>query len=1135
MSAIKAMHKSILIGCLAVVSILTVVSIASALQLELKSHYPFGPPYDVVAEDGFLYIGTGCEVRVWDISDESDITKLNWNNSIAKIYTRSLVMGLYIKKNYLYIAAQKHFVIADVSNPYSPRIVGILENPNPTYDFKDVEVKDNYAYLTGKVVYVVDISDKSNPRIVGQISVDGSWRLNVSGDKLYVATKKAKLYIVNISDPTNPKIEGIWSPNWTSGTSMSSVAVKGNYAYVIRYHYGLYVVDVSDPTQPKEVANITAYPKQTYNYNDIKIVGNYAYVSVRYKGIDVIDISDPTHPVVIGSCKGFPAYAEGIFTYVAPSGKCYTFLAGHSIGVAIYDTTDPSNPVMINRFHTLGGAKGLAIKDGYLFVGAHNDGVWVVDVNNPDQPNDVAYVYLSGRFGDVAVQGDYLYAAGVWGLLSVIDVSNPEKPVVVAESVGKPTAKPVLVDGNYLYAMWSITDDHILVYNITDPKNPVLHYDFDMSSYLGRIYDFAKFVEDGREYLLVASDTGLYVVDVTDKSNFAVVGTWSNGKEIKGVDIVDGNKAVVIYHGGLSIIDLSNVNNPAEVGSLALPGMSPEALLVFSNYAFIGAFDKILVVDLSDLANPKLVQELELPGGRVHELVTDGTYLYASAVYYGVYILQMEGLPLTIYDVKITNIDQNEATITWKTNYESDSLVKYGTSPGNYTMQAYDSKLTRTHTITLKGLEPDTTYYFKIVSKTSTDVAESDEYCFRTKVADLTPPKVTIVYPENNSVLLGGIKTVKITIRTDEPAYCQYSFHDFEYGEGTNFTYGQGDTIHSFDLNVEDGRTYVLYYRCIDRYGNKGESVVHVFKVATKWWDDFSDSSRIDSMENVEIANGARLKIPSEKVYPTKDAQISPVKDWSNGDKPKLSVGSCDRYRAVFEFKLPEGTGDIGTVKLWLYDCKSSDYDEENVLDLYLLEGTFDERTVNWTHRDSNTEWSNPGGDYSTLIDHVVLEAGKDYSGKWICFTLKGSNADNSIDIEWGATIRLLLKMRYGGGMDYRSEQFYSKESEYKPYIEVLPKEVRGVIVSKPITPTSIVSWGKFYANYSLPEGTSITFSIIDAQTGKVLCSGLTGNGDDISNINAKSIRLKAELISYNPPKSPVLYSWSVSWKTYKS
>lgn len=58
---------------------------------------------------------------------------------------------------------------------------------------------------------------------------------------------------------------------------------------------------------------------------------------------------------------------------------------------------------------------------------------------------------------------------------------------------------------------------------------------------------------------------------------------------------------------------------------------------------------------------------------------------------------------------------EREATITWKTDVVSGSRVSYGTRPDLLTQRA-EGGVTSTHTVTINGLEPGTTYYFTVGS-----------------------------------------------------------------------------------------------------------------------------------------------------------------------------------------------------------------------------------------------------------------------------------------------------------------------------------------------------------------------------------------------------------------------------------
>jgi len=97
-----------------------------------------------------------------------------------------------------------------------------------------------------------------------------------------------------------------------------------------------------------------------------------------------------------------------------------------------------------------------------------------------------------------------------------------------------------------------------------------------------------------------------------------------------------------------------------------------------------------------------------------------------------------------------------------------------------------------------------------------------------------------------------------------------------------------------------------------------------------------------------------------------KDARISPIITWNNG-RDDLRIGNHDRYRTLLEFTLPEGSGEISSVKLYLY-VVSTEYSEyQHIIELYTLESGFDEYAVNWTHREDMIEWNHPGGILGSL------------------------------------------------------------------------------------------------------------------------------------------------------------------------
>ena len=88
--------------------------------------------------------------------------------------------------------------------------------------------------------------------------------------------------------------------------------------------------------------------------------------------------------------------------------------------------------------------------------------------------------------------------------------------------------------------------------------------------------------------------------------------------------------------------------------------------------------------------------------------------------------------PPDISNVAASNVTTTEATITWITDEAADSVVEYGLDD-NYGNTVSDNSLVTSHSINLTGLDPDTTYHYKVISSDiSENTAESGGFTFTT-------------------------------------------------------------------------------------------------------------------------------------------------------------------------------------------------------------------------------------------------------------------------------------------------------------------------------------------------------------------------------------------------------------------
>ncbi|MBN2171573.1 MAG: SUMF1/EgtB/PvdO family nonheme iron enzyme [Candidatus Krumholzibacteriota bacterium] len=120
----------------------------------------------------------------------------------------------------------------------------------------DVFVKGRYAFVADDQMglVVVDVGAQVYPLpVVGWHDTEGNAvALTVVGDCCYVADKRRGMPIFDISDPTNPEMIGhIYLDGW-----VLDVAVRDGYAFLAADDLGVHIVDVSDPTDPVYAGNV---------------------------------------------------------------------------------------------------------------------------------------------------------------------------------------------------------------------------------------------------------------------------------------------------------------------------------------------------------------------------------------------------------------------------------------------------------------------------------------------------------------------------------------------------------------------------------------------------------------------------------------------------------------------------------------------------------------------------------------------------------------------------------------------------------------------------------------------------------------------------------------------------------------
>ncbi|OIP41771.1 hypothetical protein AUJ95_02755 [Candidatus Desantisbacteria bacterium CG2_30_40_21] len=83
-------------------------------------------------------------------------------------------------------------------------------------------------------------------------------------------------------------------------------------------------------------------------------------------------------------------------------------------------------------------------------------------------------------------------------------------------------------------------------------------------------------------------------------------------------------------------------------------------------------------------------------------------------------------------EIKQTNITGEAFTISWITDTPGTAAIQYGIGTNSLNFSATDNRLASTHHILIKGLSPNTTYYYDIVSAGVTDNNQGQHYSIKT-------------------------------------------------------------------------------------------------------------------------------------------------------------------------------------------------------------------------------------------------------------------------------------------------------------------------------------------------------------------------------------------------------------------
>lgn len=339
-----------------------------------------------------------------------------------------------------------------------------------------------------------------------------------------------------------------------------------------------------------------------------------------------IGTNTPDHTFTVDAASAF--HQTALFTYLAEGIIPYigTNNGLRDSGSLFWDNTNGYFSVGSNassaQIHSIGG--DILVTEGNVRVTEENPrrlaGLSDATCNPGCDISDAS---------DVFVVGDYAYVTSIGDNdLAIIDISEVNNPVQANNvQTGFPNGPSSVHVANRFAYVTSPTDNALYVYDVSEPSIG--------ATLVGNLTDAVcdaavggagcalnnvrhVFVVSNYAYVVSATDDGMAIIDVSDKTNPTHISSYFNATNLNGayeIYVKDNIAYVTAFTGHqVTLIDVFDAENPTFLGEI-VDGAggaqlnAAQSIVVQDHYAYVLAYGdaSFEIIDVEDPSNPTLL------------------------------------------------------------------------------------------------------------------------------------------------------------------------------------------------------------------------------------------------------------------------------------------------------------------------------------------------------------------------------------------------------------------------------------------------------------------------------------------------------------------------------------------------
>lgn len=297
--------------------------------------------YKVVVQGDYAYM-TKSGTEYFSIIDISNIDNLVQVGGCASsnCYLSGNLNGLAVQGDYAYIASSTNnaeLYVVDISNKSNPQMV-FSSNLQGNGDGRSLYIKDNLLYMTrdyannnqGNTFLIFNLDNPASPLLLGSLALENSCLdILVRGDYAYVACSNSREFqVIDVSDPENMSLSKRYALNLPGSGTGRSIEVIGNTAFVGKNEGYIYSIDISNPETPSIISSYDfggiVYALTKIGENALGATGSNILEEIQF--IDVSQSNSMTSissiNVPLGNYNGRSIYYDQSKNKVFTAGAC---------------------------------------------------------------------------------------------------------------------------------------------------------------------------------------------------------------------------------------------------------------------------------------------------------------------------------------------------------------------------------------------------------------------------------------------------------------------------------------------------------------------------------------------------------------------------------------------------------------------------------------------------------------------------------------------------------------------------------------------------------------------------------------------------------------------------------------------